>query len=101
MIAFKDTEMPRGCVSCDFCADDWCCKIQHKYINNFVPNDNNRHPNCPLIEIGTCKDCKQLGVMDCGYYCKLYHWGKISKESNYGGMGDFYCADFEKRGDKA
>lgn len=47
---------------------------------------------------GTCKDCKQLGVMDCGYYCKVNHWGKISKEGNYGGMGDWYCADFNKRG---
>ena len=47
---------------------------------------------------GTCKDCEQLGVMDCGYYCKLNHWNKISTESNYGGMGDFYCADYEKRG---
>ena len=46
---------------------------------------------------GTCKDCKQLGVMDCGYYCKLNHWGKISTQSNYGGMGDFYCGDFERR----
>ena len=46
---------------------------------------------------GTCKDCKQLDVMDCGYYCKLNHWNKISTEGNCGGMGDFYCADFERR----
>ena len=51
MIAIKNMEMPKGCVSCDFCTDDWFCKIQNKYINNFVPNDNNRHPNCPLVEI--------------------------------------------------
>ena len=49
---------------------------------------------------GTCKDCKQLDVMDCGYYCKLNHWSKISTEGNCGGMGDFYCADYEKRGDE-
>ena len=46
---------------------------------------------------GTCKDCNHLGVMDCGYYCKLNHWGKISKEGNYGGMGDWYCKDFTSK----
>ena len=52
-------EMPKGCVSCDFCSDDWCCKIQHKYINNFVPNHINRNPNCPLVEIEPLTDSEQ------------------------------------------
>lgn len=67
------------------------CKHRETIKTNYKPTD------CPLIEIGACKVCKHLGVMDCGYYCKLNHWGKISKESNYGGMGDWYCADFERR----
>ena len=90
MVANKDMKMPKSCYACR--------EQAHCYwaIGNGWIQDK-RDDDCPLVEIGTCKDCKHLGVMDCGYYCKLNHRGKISKESNYGGMGDFYCADFERR----
>ena len=97
MVAIKNFEMPSYCL--------WDCPLAREdggacQLVDIKTSDKERPKDCPLVEIGTCKDCKQLGVMDCGYYCKLNHWGKISTESNYGGMGDFYCADFEKRGDK-
>ena len=89
MVAIKDMEMPKGCVSCNFCTDDWCCKIQHKYINNFIPNHINRDPNCPLVEIGTCKDCKHFhNVRKDFNTCDLW---TIACADNH------YCADFEKR----
>lgn len=46
-------------------------------------------------DIIRCKDCKHCIALNCGYSCEKGRWGKISKESNYGGMGDFYCADGE------
>lgn len=101
MVAIKDFGMPSCCENCDMCVPDYSddrglyyCVITEEPCREY---QDNRQLSCPLIEIGTCKDCKQLGVMDCGYYCKLNHWGKISTESNCGGMGDWYCADFERR----
>lgn len=100
MIAIKGMSIPKYCNYWDTETRRWVeCPI-YKSCKHHTSGIDVKPADCPLVEIGTCKDCKQLGVMDCGYYCKLNHWGKISKESNYGGMGDFYCKDFEKRGDK-
>ena len=52
--------------------------------------------NEPTVNIVHCHECKHLIVYNCGYACDAGHWGKISKESNCGGMGDFYCAEGEK-----
>lgn len=99
-----DMEMPSCCANCVLCIngqyEELTCALLVEEWEETDYNSDHRDEKCPLVEIGTCKDCKQLGVMDCGYYCKLNHWGKISTESYCGGMGDFYCADFEKRGYK-
>ena len=85
MVAIKDMEMPKGCVSCNFCTDDWCCKIQHKYINNFIPNHINRDPNCPLVETEERKIGKWIlndnqGVQAVGYL--TYHCSECGREIN-------------------
>lgn len=51
------------------------------------------------LEIVRCSECKHCIALNCGYSCDLGHWGKISKEPNYGGMGDWFCADGEKKHD--
>lgn len=74
-------------------------KAQRLIYHNQITSGEYDEMTKPLDrEIGTCKDCGHCGAYSCGYSCYKGHWNKISKESNYGGMGDFYCADFEKRG---
>ena len=51
MIEIKDMEMPKNCSDCDFCHGHICKRTGIDIIIN--PKGN-----CPLIEIVTCKDCK-------------------------------------------
>lgn len=104
MIAIKGAEMPKHCMTCQFHNQMYNrCNIGHfetgaKFIKG---NDkwNFKHPNCPLVEIVTCKDCK--------------HWNKEltprvpdNKEYHFCPMmdcntsEDFYCADGERRESK-
>lgn len=54
-------------------------------------------PTVDATPIVRCHECKHLTVYNCGYACDAGHWGKISKESNCGGMGDFFCAEGERK----
>jgi len=61
MIAIKDMEMPSCCGECNLTAckgydEPWnyCCSVTLTDINL---NDTTKPSDCPLVEIGTCKDC--------------------------------------------
>ena len=94
MIAIKEIKMPQNCNECSFKANDYVCELLDCAFscNHFTE----RNYNCPLVEIGTCKDCK--------------HWDKCSaprvpdeKEYHYSPMEDFntaedyFCACGERR----
>jgi hypothetical protein len=87
MVAIKDMEMPKCCLwDCPLAREDGgaCQLVDIRTSNKERPSD------CPLIEIGTCKDCRWLTTDEDGnYYCRQT-WDFDSL--------DFYCADFEKRG---
>ena len=64
MVAMKETSMPNRCEECKFClrqgANDYgsfgeCLLQKNKRVNCLAWN---RDDNCPLVEVGTCKDCK-------------------------------------------
>ena len=93
MIAIKDMKMPSCCAKCDF-KEDYCfyCNKLQKHISqsNFF---NSRLPDCPLVEIGTCKDCEHRGAIYANGECYCDNDGTL-RECN------FYCKDFKKRGDE-
>ena len=96
-----DIGMPSCCVTYTSENDNYVacpfykiCKQRETIETNYKPTD------CPLVEIGICKDCK--------------HWDKkeercLRLSSNNGWFedeyyqvytdNDFYCKYFEKRGD--
>lgn len=80
-----DTEMPK---SCNTCKAKKRCSLAT--LNGW--REDKRDDNCPLIEIGTCKDCKYF----CDKQIKDKHWCR--KLCGYI-RNDFYCADFERRKD--
>jgi hypothetical protein len=101
MVAIKDMEMPSDCMECAFC--------NHRKNNDYgsygdcaILGDNERmnlllhqkHPDCPLVEIITCKDCNNHGIskeyrdIDGARYCSTLRI--------YTGY-DFHCADAERR----
>ena len=93
MIAIKNMEMPSCCINCfahvwERYRGDRCVLINDE-INI---HDTERADNCPLVEIDTCKDCKWLTTDEDGnYYCR---------QTGCFNSLDFYCADFEKRGNE-
>jgi hypothetical protein len=96
MIGIKGMEMPNDCMECNFCnhikSNDY-----GTYGDCVILGDNERmnlllhqkHSDCPLVEIVTCKDCK--------------HWhddGIITtcdKHIGHGFPRDHFCADAERR----
>ena len=84
MIAIN-IEMPKRC---------WDCPISHVdeidyYIcgeigKNVYLYANEIHPDCPLVEIVTCKDCK-------------YNKNGVCPNYRHFVDDDFYCADGERR----
>ena len=70
MIAIKEMNMPERCEECKFClrqeTNDYgsfgkCLLQKDKRINCLVWS---RDDDCPLVEVGTCKDCKSIKVLD-------------------------------------
>ena len=88
MIAIKDMKMPKNCVECNHM--DLQQAINCQLIYSGCANCG-RHPNCPLVEIGTCKDCEHRGVIYENGECYCENDGTL-RECN------FYCKDFRKRG---
>ena len=89
MIAIKDFDAPRNCVNC-----------QNEGLSEIVGcglfDECGKHPDCPLVEIGTCKDCFYYAIDEDGhgYHCEKYG------HTRFPVYADFYCADFEKRGNE-
>lgn len=99
MIAIKDMEMPIDCKQCPLmgvdgsprdpfspmmCIAIWATKRERKHcVEGKILND------CPLVEIVTCKDCRNYvkGALD-EEICLKGH--ELISES-------FYCADGERR----
>lgn len=93
MIAIKNMKMPSCCGECPMTYKDYVgyriCPIIGKNIDYGYSDDI--HPDCPLVEIVTCKDCKHWKFDEnksilCGYCSDL------ETETNE----DFYCADAER-----
>ena len=88
MIAIKGMEMPKSCYECGFRRTRISDDITHycNLINTNLHRDwtKNRHPDCPLVEIITCKDCKHKR----GHACLNFR--HIINE-------DFFCGDGERR----
>ena len=93
MIAIKDMEMPESCIDCPFVKAEgtkfFCSRIM-KYIDK--DNLGNKHDDCPLVEIVTCKDCD---------YCRFelvegmpYYW---CDKDNCTTSEDFYCGNGDRR----
>lgn len=89
MIAIKDFDMPSCCTKCIVRYE---CKVADEW-DEFDWNGNERCEGCSLIEIGTCKDCKRYNRNE--MFC-TYHGGYLMQKCD----PDYYCADFEKRGNE-
>lgn len=91
MVAIKDMEMPESCIDCPFVKAEgtkfFCSRIM-KYIDK--DNLENKHDDCPLVEIVTCKDCKYCVMTEVGCYCDR-HIHRLDTHL------DKYCADAERR----
>ena len=104
MVAIKGMNMPIDCKKCPLMGTDvnpkdlfspmmciaiWATTHEKKHcIGGKVRDD------CPLAEIGTCKDCKHYYMDEDGhgYHCEKFDYTRFPV------YADFYCADFEKRG---
>ena len=100
MVVIKDMEMPCDCMECMFC--------NHRKSNDYgsygdcaILGDNEqmnlllhqKHPDCPLVDITTCKDCRhytEYKALDGITYVGCYK-GHSNSSPN------FYCADAEGR----
>ncbi len=86
MIAIKGMGIPKTCYECSLRNIRYytCCSLI------FSDRDCGRHPDCPLVEIVTCKDCKHRDpedkFCDCGHKIK---WSSPRED-------DWYCADAER-----
>lgn len=88
MIAIKDMEMPSCCNECPMyqSEDSDYCDITGEWITG---EEMIRHPNCPLVEIVTCKDCKHWhddGIMT-----------TCDKNIGHGFPKDHFCGDGKRR----
>ena len=75
-ILIKGMDMPISCEKCPLCYDYLCCSIDDS-LHMFLYN---RHPNCPLIDIVTCGECKwgDTGIDEEGkpfWKCLGIHYG--------------------------
>lgn len=86
MVAVKGMKIPESCIDCPFVKAEgtkfFCSRIM-KYIDK--DNLGNKHDDCPLVEIVTCKDCDNRCT------------GGLCTKHNITVTKDFYCADGERR----
>jgi hypothetical protein len=92
-----DMEMPKECYRCPLLDGEYgTCNIIGE---TKVDMTEERAKNCPLVEIGTCKDCKHLcdwhNGRSKGLYCGLHTEADFCFEVEE----NFYCAYFEKGGE--
>ena len=84
MVAIKGMKMPKNCIECLLFDDEYGdCNVMGETKADMTEE---RAGNCPLVEIVTCKDCKNE--------CTEKNGEKFSET-----RPDFFCADGE-RGEK-
>lgn len=81
MIAIKGMEMPKNCVECNDLGLQGTlgCRLIYSGCANC-----GRHPDCPLVEIVTCKDCK-------------YNYENSCDFDGFGIDNDYFCAKGERK----
>lgn len=100
MVAIKDMEKPKNCIFCPLYVGKkgkGRCAITHKWN---ATGGLNRLDDCPLVEIGTCKDCKHWKDSDGVYRRGISAESKCLINNSRVLEGTFCCADFEKRGNE-
>ena len=103
MVAIKDMETPRWCGECPMCREETIESDTYTYctlLNQDITWNGNRVDDCPLVEIGTCKDCKHWKDSDGVYRRGIGAESKCPINNSRVFDGTFCCADFEKRGNK-
>ena len=71
MIAIPNMEIPRTCYECDSdFASSFGCEEWWGWV--FPEGKEKRSPDCPLIDIVTCGECKHWhNDADCGMSCEF------------------------------
>ena len=98
MIAIKDMEMPECCADCNMLIENYpylSCSVTGSITDDYTQK---KMENCPLVEIGTCKDCKHWKDSDGVYRRGFMAESKCPINISRVLEGNFYCADFERRG---
>lgn len=87
MIAIKGMKMPKGCIGCRIGDSVLNCPCNGSTL--LFDYQDKQHPDCPLVEIVTCKDCKYARQNeDNDRYCYL--------SGKYHDI-DYYCAGGKRR----
>ena len=90
-------EMPKCCIFCPLYVGkkgEGHCAITHKWN---ATGGLNRLDDCPLVEIGTCKDCKNLCEWHRGRSKDIYCGLHTEEDFCFEVEKDFYCTYFEKK----
>lgn len=97
MVAIKDREMPRCCVTYDSDNDNYIgcpfykiCECRETIKTNFKPT------NCPLVEIVTCKECEHSRT--CVIEEKTHRFCNCEKHRLQEVTDDYFCGDGEMKG---
>lgn len=65
MIAIKGMDIPKGCIGCKIGDSVLNCPCKGSTL--IFDYQDKRHPDCPLVEIVTCKDCKYNYENSCDF----------------------------------
>lgn len=99
MVAIKDFDIPKGCQHCRFFRKhmfgngidySYFCELgATEFPMPWIRQMEEKASDCPLVEIGTCKDCTKCHFeqSDQTFFCMSY--GNLVH-------GSHYCKDFEK-----
>lgn len=82
MIAIKGMEMPKDCIGCRIGDSVLNCPCNGSTL--LFDYQDKRHPDCPLVEIFTCKDCK-------------YNYENSCDFDGWGVNDDYFCAKGERK----
>lgn len=81
MIAIKGMEMPKGCIGCKIGDSVLNCPCKGSTL--IFDYQDKRHPDCPLVEVVTCKECKYCYENSCDF-------------DGWGVNDDYFCAKGER-----
>lgn len=82
MIAIKGMKMPKSCIGCKIGDSVLNCPCKGSTL--IFDYQDKQHPDCPLVEIVTCKDCKYCYENSCDF-------------DGWGVNDDYFCAKGERR----